>query len=216
MAPGNSRIYIVRSIFWFICISSAACLLIMVLYASNFCCHTNMLLTLFRRLLPETLRIIVGDGSFVPSAIYRPIIPIIGRKTGSGSDVACTVRSQVKPPRNPFKFLMNVDVLLLLVLNSIICAIYYGFIASLPTLFTDAYPFLNSTTIGVCYLGVGGGMAIGGWANGRYLDWEYERVSKGTPSLEKGSKHYLGTFPFEQVRDTEAPGSSWLLLITSE
>jgi hypothetical protein len=180
----------------------------MVLCASYFCRRARMLLTSSRRLLPETLRIIVGDGSIVPSAIYRPIIPIIGRSAGSGATSASTVRSQIKPPRNPFQFLVNVDILLLLVLTSIVCAIYYAFIASLSTLFTDAYPFLNSTTIGLCYLGIGGGMAFGGWANGRYLDWEYERVSKRTPSLEKGSKHHLATFPFEQVRDTEAPINS--------
>lgn len=170
-----------RSIFWFTCISSSVCLLTMVL------------------LLPETLRVIVGDGRIIPSATYRPIIPIIGRKRVSEADLAPIVRPRAGPPRNPLKLLMNADILLLLILNAIVCAIYYGFIASLSTLFTNAYPFLNSTTIGLCYLGIGGGMTIGSWASGRYLDWEYRRVSK-THSLEEKDSVDLYSFPFEQAR----------------
>ena len=95
---------------------------------------------------------------------------------------------------------MNADILVLLMLNAIVCAIYYGFIASLSTLFTTAYPFLNSTTIGLCFLGGGGGMSIGSWGNGRYLDWEYRRVSKKVEMLEKSGLDDLVNFPFEQVR----------------
>ena len=159
-----------------------------------------MLLTLlYYRLLPETLRVIVGDGSIVPSAIHRPIIPIIGRRTSL--DVASsTTRPQAKPPKNPLRLLMNADIIVLLILNAIVCAIYYGLIASLSTLFTTAYPFLNETTIGLCYLGIGGGMSIGSWMNGKYLDWEYRRVARKTDSLEGKGEEDMGSFPFEQVQ----------------
>lgn len=164
----------------------------------KFLSSARNLLIVFSRLLPETLRVIVGDGRIIPSATYRPIIPIIGRKRVSEADLAPIVRPRAGPPRNPLKLLMNADILLLLILNAIVCAIYYGFIASLSTLFTNAYPFLNSTTIGLCYLGIGGGMTIGSWASGRYLDWEYRRVSK-THSLEEKDSVDLYSFPFEQV-----------------
>ena len=97
---------------------------------------------------------------------------------------------------------MNADILVLLILNAIVCAIYYGFIASLSTLFATAYPFLTSTTIGLCYLGIGGGMSVGSWANGRYLDWEYRRVAEKASMLEKSGPDDLASFPFEQVRQT--------------
>jgi hypothetical protein len=154
---------------------------------------------MFSRLLPETLRVIVGDGSIVPSAVHRPLIPIIGRKINSNMDYP-VAHPQAKPPRNPLRLLMNADILVLLILNSIVCAIYYGFIASLSTLFMDAYPFLTSTTIGLCFLGIGGGMSIGSWGNGRYLDWEYRRVSKKAQILEKRGSKDLASFPFEQVQ----------------
>jgi predicted MFS family arabinose efflux permease len=111
-------------------------------------------------------------------------------------------RLQAKPPRNPLRLLKNADIILLLFLNSIVCAIYYGFITSLPTLFIAAYPFLYSTTIGTCYLAIGGGMAIGAWANGKYLDWEYARVLEKLELLEeKGTdSEDLARFPFEQVQ----------------
>jgi predicted MFS family arabinose efflux permease len=95
---------------------------------------------------------------------------------------------------------MNADIIVLLVLNAIVCAIYYGFIASLSTLFTAAYPFLNSTKIGLCYLGIGGGMTIGSWANGRYLDWEFRRLSERAQLLEEKGSEDLDSFPFEKVR----------------
>jgi predicted MFS family arabinose efflux permease len=87
---------------------------------------------------------------------------------------------------------------LLLILNAIVCAIYYGFITSLST-FTTAYPFLTSTTIGLCFLGIGGGMTIGSWGNGRYLDWEFRRVSKRAQLFGNKGLEDPASFPFEQV-----------------
>jgi predicted MFS family arabinose efflux permease len=95
---------------------------------------------------------------------------------------------------------MNADILLLLITNSIFCAIYYGFIASLSTLFATAYPFLNTTTIGLCYLGIGGGMTIGSWINGMYLDWEFRRVSQRARLPEEKESEDLASFPLEKVR----------------
>ncbi|KAJ7933015.1 MFS general substrate transporter [Mycena leptocephala] len=54
-----------RSIFWFLCIASSACAVVLIL------------------LLPETLRSMVGNGSIAPRAaiISRPILPLIGGQT---------------------------------------------------------------------------------------------------------------------------------------
>jgi hypothetical protein len=71
------------------------------------CCK---LVIVFSRLLPETLRVIVGDGSIIRSNIYRPIIPVIGRKIKSDTDLASFACPQAKPPRNPLRLLMNADI----------------------------------------------------------------------------------------------------------
>jgi hypothetical protein len=43
-------------------------------------------------------------------------------------------------------------------------------------------------------------MAFGGWANGRYLDWEYARVLNKSESPEEKGTEDLARFPFEQVQ----------------
>lgn len=140
-----------RAIFWFLTISSSVCLLIIILF------------------LPETLRALVGNGSVVPSPVHRPVFQIIGH--GRRNDASSIMLQPV--PQNPFRLFLNVDVLILLAINAIICSVYYGVIATMSTLLGSAYPFLNETTIGLCFLAAGGGMILGSSISGRVLDREY-------------------------------------------
>ena len=68
------------------------------------------------------------------------------------------------------------DVTLMLLFNATLYAVFYGVTASISTLFSDIYPFLNQTDIGLCFLGIGGGMAIGSVIGGKALDRDYERI----------------------------------------
>ena len=56
----------------------------------------------------------------------------------------------------------------MLLFNATLYAVFYGVTASISTLFSDIYPFLNQTDIGLCFLGIGGGMAIGSVIGGRH------------------------------------------------
>lgn len=47
--------------------------------------------------------------------------------------------------------------------------------ASISVLFQDAYPFLNETTIGLCFLPVGGMGIISAFASGKIADWVYRQ-----------------------------------------
>jgi len=146
-----------RSIFWFLCISSAVCLLFMLLF------------------LPETLRSLVGDGSYTPSAIYRPWVSIIGRNRLSSSPID-------KPPKktfaNPLRLLTYPDILLILFYNGILYSVFYGVMATISVLFQKSYPFLNETDIGLCYLAIGGGMVFGSLLSGKILDRDYQAIKK--------------------------------------
>jgi predicted MFS family arabinose efflux permease len=73
---------------------------------------------------------------------------------------------------------LHPDIVLLLALHAIINAVFFGINTSISTLFSAAYPFLNETTIGLCYLTLGGGMAIGSSVTGHILDCEYRRFRK--------------------------------------
>ena len=80
--------------------------------------------------------------------------------------------------RNPFRLFLQPDILLLLAVNAIATAVFYGINTSTSTLFSVAYPFLNETTIGLCYLATGGGMIMSTSIMGRVLDWEYQTLRK--------------------------------------
>ncbi|KAF8640674.1 hypothetical protein AX17_000331 [Amanita inopinata Kibby_2008] len=175
-----------RSIFWFLCIAASLCLVMMLLF------------------LPETLRALVGDGSIILHGVYRPIIPLIGRKRH-----ARTTRQtcqQAKAPCNPLRLLAYLDIQLLLGMNAIINAVFYGVLATISTLFHRAYPFLNGTTLGLCYLSIGGGMMIGSSVTGKVLDLEYRTFKKKVShdaqvaEMQKGPSTVIFDFPVEQAR----------------
>ncbi|RDB28706.1 Quinidine resistance protein 1 [Hypsizygus marmoreus] len=178
-----------RSIFWFMCIAASGCFIMLVLF------------------LPETLRRLVGDGSVIPSALYRPVIPII--KHRGEPDLDSIPRTRVS--YNPFRLLVHTDIIILLGLNAIVCAVYNSFTATTSTLFTSAYPFLSETKIGLCFLAIGGGMAIGSTLNGKFLDWEYRRIreqlkqevaitSEGEKSTQPQNTSSIEDFPIEKAR----------------
>ncbi|CAL1705635.1 unnamed protein product [Somion occarium] len=143
-----------RSIFWFLSICSGVWFIIMLLF------------------FPETLRAMVGDGSITAPLSHRPLIPILLRHQPNVN----TERPSPKPLANPFRLFLNLDVDVLLFFSGMINAIFYGVIASISSLFTEVYPFLNETDIGLCFLSIGGGMLIGGTLTGKILDREYRNI----------------------------------------
>jgi len=157
------------------------------------------------RLLPETLRALVGNGSVVPSPVYRPVFQIIGH--GRRNDASHITLQPVS--QNPFRLFLHIDVLILLAINAIICSVYYGVIATISTLLGPAYPFLNETTIGLCFLAAGGGMILGSSIAGRVLDREY-RTFKAQEEFKMASNNFGiqvesrnakdDSFPIEKVK----------------
>ena len=68
------------------------------------------------------------------------------------------------------------DVLVLLTFNSTYYAVMYGVTASLSVIFEDIYPNLTQTDVGLCFIGLGGGMLIGSWLSGKLIDSYYRNV----------------------------------------
>ncbi|KAJ7195657.1 MFS general substrate transporter [Mycena pura] len=173
-----------RSIFWFLCIASAACALVLIL------------------LLPETLRAMVGNGSIAPgppaAALSRPVLRLIGR-TKVTSQSAPRPR---KPFQNPLRLLLNPDILILLGFNGLVCAVFYGVNASISTIFHETYPMLNQTQLGLCFLAIGGGMLIGSATSGKLLNWDYQRVKASILAARPpGDTAVEGdSFPIEKAR----------------
>lgn len=154
------------------------------------------------RFQPETLKSISDRGLSNLYIIYRPVIPIIGRNAPPLKPTATP--TTVKVSRNPFGLFLNPDVDVLLFISAIGCAVYYGVTATLSTLFIKTYPFLTETTIGLCYLAMGGGMIAGGSITGRLLDMEYRRFkekaqAKLSDQSETVNLNREENFPLEKV-----------------
>ncbi|KAJ6594563.1 MFS general substrate transporter [Mycena capillaripes] len=174
-----------RAIFWFLCIASAVCGIVMILF------------------LPETLRAVVGNGSIPLPPIYRPVIPIVGRHAKPAAPPTAAPAAARKKFQNPLLLLLHADVALLLLINGIVYSVFYGVTASISTVFHDAYPQLNETELGLCFLSVGGGMSVGSLFCGRLLDWDYQNLRRSmlaqNPREEKAEK-VDDSFPIERAR----------------
>ncbi|XP_006453741.1 hypothetical protein AGABI2DRAFT_39845, partial [Agaricus bisporus var. bisporus H97] len=142
-----------RSIFWFLCIAAALCLVMII------------------SIMPETLTAVRYKKDPLSRILYTPLLPIVGRGQANQPNNI----PPKKKLQNPLKLFTKPDIVLLLAITAIICAVFYGIIASISTLFNDTYDYLNVTTIGLCFLAIGGGMAIGSSINGRLMDKWFEK-----------------------------------------
>ncbi|KAL5533921.1 hypothetical protein ACEPAG_381 [Sanghuangporus baumii] len=145
-----------RAIFWFLAIASGSCMLLIIL------------------IFPETVRTQVGNGSIPAPKWNRALIPIIGRSTLD----AASERPPPRPFPNPFRFFTAPDLMTILFSTAVIYSTFYAVSATISSLFSDKYSFLNETKIGLCYLSIGGGGIIGTASAGRLLDWQYARVKR--------------------------------------
>ncbi|KAK7018881.1 MFS domain-containing protein [Favolaschia claudopus] len=177
-----------RSIFWFLCIASSVCAVVMILF------------------LPETLRAIVGNGSIPLPRIYHAVIPIIGRQGRKSSSQASTAApSTRKKFQNPLLLLLHADIALLLLINGVVYSVFYGVVASISSVFHEAYPQLSETDLGLCFITLGGGQLVGSWFCGRLLDWDYQRLrlalkEPNVEQVDEASGKVDDSFPIEKAR----------------
>lgn len=138
--------------------------------------------------------------------VYKPVIPIIGRKDVPKHPPSA-IPTRPDNYQNPFRLFLQPDVSLMLVINGIMFTVFYGVLVPLSTLFATTYPFLNETTIGVCFMCIGAGTVFGSWSSGHILDLEYQRFKR------KAEREFSNTgegfditkeenFPLEKVRES--------------
>lgn len=170
-------------------------------------------------LLPETLRAIVGNGSIPAARIYTPGLPILGR---SFPKADASVRPPPKPSQNPFAIFTYPDIVTLLAFNAIVSGILYSILTPLSSLFEQRYPHLSQTSIGLCFLAIGGGMIIGTAFTGKLLDRRY-RATKDQYARQAGKDREVSgganapdehDFPIEWARLQLTPVYMLVIIIT--
>ena len=89
-------------------------------------------------------------------------------------------------------------------------AVWYCVQTLIPTIFKDQYGF-NELQVGLAYLTGGAGTVLGGYANGKLMDWNYKLTAKEAGrTIDKVSGDDLTHFPVERARSR---GSLYFLAV---
>lgn len=88
----------------------------------------------------------------------------------------------------------------------------YSFVAAIPDIYKNVYHF-NELGIGLSYLPRGAGIIIGGYVNGKLMDYNYRTTARRIGhNVDKVSGDDLNHFPIERAR---ARGTPILLVIST-
>jgi MFS family permease len=174
-----------RWIFWFLCIVSATCLIVMV------------------PMLPETARGVVGNGSLKPPRYSRLPDPPCTMHRGSTVIQHSNHLKRQRSFPNPLKsltLLLAKDNAVVVFAGAFLYVTFCCLPASLGTLFVQIY-HLNQLQAGLVYLPFGIGCALAAIASGKLIDRDYRKTAElhGLP-IDRVRGDDLRTFPIEQAR----------------
>lgn len=166
---------------------------------------------------PETGRNIVGNGSVPPPLWNMSLLNYLKtRKIEQSDTLSKTISRQDKKAQqaalakkrklrwpNPLKtvhIIMEKDVGMILLYNSLVYTAFYDVIASLPSQFQEIYGF-NQLQIGLCFIPFGVGCAIASKFYGVLMDKNYKRTARKigfSIDIKRGDD--LRNFPIEKAR----------------
>lgn len=191
-----------RAIFWFCFIFSLA---VLVPYALT---------------VPETCRLIVGNGSIKPTDWKNmTVIDLVRSKLarrkqrkndeqlGSQQDqvdgtgeIRPKLKLRFPNPLRALAIACDKGVGLIILYNSLLYLVFIISVATLSTQFKNIYHY-NELQIGLCYLPYGAGCFAAAIGQGYMLDWNYRRVARNIGfSIDKKRGDDLSKFPIEKAR----------------
>ena len=195
------------------------------------------ILSLVGLALPETARNVVGNGSIKPTGWGRTWWSLLGirlkrtriepsdagnleegrveghnRSTDkeTGTRIGKREKFKMANPLACIRIIFWKDTALVLWQAASPYAVWYCVQTSIPAIYKESYGF-NELEIGLCYLTGGAGTVIGGYANGKLMDWNYKVTARAIGhTIDKVSGDDLDHFPIERAR---ARGSWYLLVV---
>jgi len=188
-----------QSIFWFLAIMAGVYL---VPFAITF---------------PETGRNVVGNGSVPPPSWNMSLLNYLQTRKIEHSDTLSRTQSRQEKKAaqaelakqrklrwpNPLRtvhVILEKDVGLILLYNSLVYTAFYDVTASLPSLFATIYGF-NDLQIGLSFIPFGAGCSIAAIVCGKLMDWNYRRVAKQAGiKIDKKRGEDMQHFPIEKAR----------------
>lgn len=157
--------------------------------------------------MPETCRLVVGDGSVPPPLYNKPFISYFRKKHYSTEqyaerDALAQKRGPIRFP-NPFATLViafEIEGFLILFYASLVYAGFYAVISGMPSQLSTIYGF-NDLIIGLMYLPLAGGSVVAAFVQGRVIDWMWFREGKRLGiAITKSKQQDLSNFPVERAR----------------
>ncbi|KAL8915767.1 MAG: hypothetical protein Q9172_006678 [Xanthocarpia lactea] len=174
--------------------------------------------------LPETARNVVGNGErqarwwgktwWSMLTVWRRDRKEVGDVTGWSADKEMKRNREVTQVESPsikqsfkipsplaaIRIIFWKDTALVLWMAGSPYAIWYCVQASIPPIYRDIYGF-NEFHIGLAYLTGGFGTVLGGYANGKLMDWNYRVTARQIGhTVDKVSGDNLNHFPIEKAR----------------
>lgn len=148
---------------------------------------TGLILVCLFAILPETLRALVGNGSRRPVGIWKPWLPISLSEEHKDAEnqkdkpTTMNIPSRIKLSEigwhKPWLMFLEPDIALLIVSYSLPFVTFSVASATLSETLAGNYNY-NMIYVGLCYLPLGVGFALGSLLSGRLVDWEYRRAKE--------------------------------------
>ncbi|KAI1331900.1 major facilitator superfamily domain-containing protein [Xylariaceae sp. FL0255] len=181
-----------RWIFWFLAILSGAYLAIFLIF------------------MPETCRVIVGDGSIRPHPLYRPFWQLFREafvRRGAQSKVRTEPTSQkealrLKRPNflQSLQILFEKEMFLLLGYSGLVYAGFYAILTSIANEFKKNFG-LSGLKVGLVFLPVSVGALGTALVVGKLVDYNYRRhCRKLDIPYDRSRQGSLADFPIEKAR----------------
>lgn len=166
---------------------------------------------------PETARNVVGNGSVPPPLWDMSLLSYLKtRKIEKDDFLSRTVsRQEMKAAQrelaskrklrwpNPLKtvhIILEKDVGLILVYNSLVYTAFYDVTSSIPSLFAETYG-QNDLQIGLSFIPFGVGCCIASILSGKLIDFNYRRhAQKAGIRIDRKRGEDMETFPIEKAR----------------
>ncbi|KAL8298697.1 hypothetical protein RB597_007352 [Gaeumannomyces tritici] len=141
-----------------------------------------------------------GAVSATPGAAVAPAGPNPASTPPPPASTTATPRRRLPNPLRSVRLLFYRDSSLVLLVSGVFYMVYYCLQASIATLFKRIYGF-DDGVIGACYLAVGSGVVLGGYLNGRLLDWNYKTTAREAGiEVDRKRGDDMSRFPIEMAR----------------
>jgi multidrug resistance protein len=154
---------------------------------------------------PETSRKIVDNGSIRVQTFRQPLVALVfryPRNTNLPPTNFPGISKSIMPnPIPAIRVIFYRDTALVLWVSAVHYAAYYCLQATMPTLFSRAPYFLTPLQTGLTYVSIGVGVALGGFVNGRTLDYNYRITAARIGfTINETAGDNLSSFPIERAR----------------